>query len=50
MFPAENLRDRRGEDVVDPDGNKIGELEAVCAHCDLPYQPGALGERRLGRR
>ena len=29
MFPAENLRDWRGEDVVDPDGNKIGPLEAV---------------------
>jgi len=40
MFPAENLRDRRGEDVVDPDGNKIGELEAGYV----------LGERRLGCR
>ena len=29
MFEAENIRDWRGHDVVDPDGHKIGELEAV---------------------
>jgi hypothetical protein len=29
MFPAENLRDWHGEKVIDPEGNKIGELEAV---------------------
>ena len=29
MFPAENLRDWRGEKVIDPDDEKIGELEAV---------------------
>jgi PRC-barrel domain len=29
MFPAENLRDWRGKNVIDPDGAKIGELEAV---------------------
>ena len=29
MFPAENLRDWRGEKVIDPDGDKIGDLEAV---------------------
>ncbi|MGW4947342.1 PRC-barrel domain-containing protein [Actinoplanes sp. NPDC004185] len=118
MFPAENLRDWRGEKVIDPDGSKIGELEAVYvdtstdqpafatvrtgmigrhrltfvpldgatvspsavrvrydkkvvgdaptidldgelaagdepgvfAHYNLPYQPGAAGERRLARR
>ena len=118
MFPAENLRDWRGEKVIDPDGDKIGELEAVYvdtatdepafitvkigmigrhrltfvpvagatvspsavrvrydektvseapgidmdgelaagdepalfAHYSLPYQPGASGQRRLGRR
>jgi PRC-barrel domain protein len=118
MFPAENLRDWRGENVIDPEGNKIGELEAVYvdtatdepafitvrvgmigrhrltfvpvtgatvspsavrvrydkktvsdapgidmdgelsagdepalfAHYDLPYQPSAPGQRRLGRR
>ena len=98
MFEAENLRDWRGEKVIDPDGSKIGELEAVYvdtatdqpafatvrpdavrvrypkrlatdgpridvdgellaedepavfAHYELPYQPGAAGERRLARR
>jgi len=29
MFEAENIRDWRGHDVVDADGHKIGELEAV---------------------
>lgn len=29
MIPAENLRDWRGQKVVDPDGSKIGELESV---------------------
>jgi hypothetical protein len=29
MFPAENLRDWRGQKVIDPDGGKIGDLEAV---------------------
>ena len=29
MFPAENLRDWRGEKVIDPDGGKLGDLEAV---------------------
>ena len=29
MFPAENLRDWRGEKVIDPGGSKIGDLEAV---------------------
>jgi hypothetical protein len=29
VFPAENIRDWRGSNVVDPDGNKIGSLEAV---------------------
>jgi hypothetical protein len=29
MFPAENLRDWRGENVIDPAGAKIGDLEAV---------------------
>lgn len=29
QFPAENIRDWRGRDVVDPDGAKIGVLEAV---------------------
>ena len=55
MFEAENIRDWRGHDVVDADGHKIGELvaedeEAVFKHYGLEYQPGAGGERRLGRR
>ncbi|PVZ13239.1 PRC-barrel domain-containing protein [Actinomycetospora cinnamomea] len=29
MIPAENVRDWRGRPVLDPDGAKIGELEAV---------------------
>jgi hypothetical protein len=29
VYAAENLRDWRGKSVVDPDDNKIGELEAV---------------------
>jgi hypothetical protein len=29
MFEAENIRDWREHDVVDPDGHKIGVLEAV---------------------
>ena len=38
MFEAENIRDWRGHDVVDPDGHKIGELEAVYVDTgtDLP--------------
>ena len=37
MFPAENLRDWRGQNVIDPDGSKIGELEAV--YVDTPTSP-----------
>ncbi len=29
MFEADNIRDWREHDVVDPDGDKIGQLEAV---------------------
>jgi PRC-barrel domain len=29
VFEAEDIRDWRGHDVVDRDGNRIGELEAV---------------------
>lgn len=29
VFPAENIRDWRLHDVVDPDGKRIGKLEAV---------------------
>jgi hypothetical protein len=29
MFEIENIREWRGHDVIDVDGNKIGELEAI---------------------
>jgi PRC-barrel domain protein len=38
MFEAENIREWRGHDVVDVDGHKIGELEAIYVDTgtDLP--------------
>jgi hypothetical protein len=38
MFEASNIREWRGYDVVDPQGHKIGELEAVYVDTttDLP--------------
>ncbi len=38
MFEAADIREWRGQDVVDPDGHKIGELEAVYVDTgtDLP--------------
>ena len=38
MFEAANIREWRGHDVVDAQGNKIGELEAVYVDTgtDLP--------------
>jgi hypothetical protein len=38
MFEAANIREWRGHDVVDPEGHKIGELEAVYVDTgtDLP--------------
>lgn len=53
MFPAENLRDWRGEKVIDPDGDKIGSLEAVYfdTATDEPafvtVQIGIIGRHRL---
>jgi hypothetical protein len=53
MFPAENLRDWRGENVIDPDGSKIGELEAVYVDTasDQPsfatVKVGIIGRHRL---
>ena len=29
MIPVENITDWRGQDVVDPDGEKLGKLEQV---------------------
>ncbi|WP_433831356.1 PRC-barrel domain-containing protein [Actinoplanes sp. CA-015351] len=46
MFPAENLRDWRGENVVDPDGDKIGDLEAV--YVDTVNDEPAFATVRVG--
>jgi hypothetical protein len=46
MFPAENLRDWRGEKVIDPDGDKIGELEAV--YVDTATDQPAFATVRVG--
>ncbi|WP_229073355.1 PRC-barrel domain-containing protein [Actinoplanes sp. DH11] len=46
MFPAENLRDWRGESVIDPDGDKIGELEAV--YVDTVSDQPAFATVRVG--
>jgi PRC-barrel domain len=53
MFEAENIRDWRGHDVVDADGHKIGELEAIYVDTgtDLPsfgtVRVGMIGRHRL---
>ena len=53
MFPAENLRDWRGENVIDPDGDKIGDLEAIYVDTvdDEPsfatIRVGFIGRHRL---
>jgi len=53
MFPAENLRDWRGENVIDPSGSKIGDLEAVYVDTatDEPLfatvKVGIIGRHRL---
>jgi hypothetical protein len=46
MFPAENLRDWRGENVIDPDGDKIGALEAV--YFDTATDQPAFATVRVG--
>lgn len=46
MFPAENLRDWRGEKVIDPDGDKIGELEAV--YVDTATDEPSFATVRIG--
>jgi hypothetical protein len=53
MFPAENLRDWRGEKVIDPDDAKIGDLESVYVDTatDEPFfvtvRVGFVGRHRL---
>src|SRR5580700_10406690 len=46
MFEAADIREWRGHDVTDPDGHKIGELEAVYVDTgtDLP----SFGTVRVG--
>src|SRR4051794_34291938 len=46
MFPAENLRDWRGEKIIDPNGDKIGELEAV--YVDTASDEPAFVTARVG--
>ncbi len=53
MFEADNIRDWRQHDVVDPDGNRIGELESVYVDTatDMPafasLRIGIIGRHRL---
>ncbi|GIF16068.1 PRC-barrel domain-containing protein [Actinoplanes teichomyceticus] len=53
MFPAENLRDWRGHKVIDPDDDKIGELEAVYVDTGtdepafITVRVGFIGRHRL---
>jgi hypothetical protein len=46
MFPAENLRDWHGENVIDLDGNKIGELESI--YVDTVNDEPAFATVRVG--
>lgn len=53
MFEADNIRDWREHDVVDPDDNKLGQLEAVYVDTasDQPafasIKVGMVGRHRL---
>lgn len=53
MFEADNIRDWREHDVIDPGGDKVGELEAVYVDTvtDEPsfasLRFGMIGRRRL---
>ncbi|MGH3425640.1 MAG: PRC-barrel domain-containing protein [Nocardioidaceae bacterium] len=46
MFDAEDIRDWRGQDVVDEGGSKIGSLEAV--YFDTASEVPAFATVRLG--
>lgn len=46
MFEAEDIRDWRGHDVVDVDGHKIGELEAV--YVDTTTDLPSFGTVKIG--
>ena len=53
MFPAENLRDWRGQKVIDHEGKKIGDLEAVYVDTStdepafVTVKIGVIGRSRL---
>ena len=53
MFEAENIRDWRDHDVMDPDGSKIGQLEAIYVDTsiDVPafasVKTGMVGRHKL---
>lgn len=53
MFEADNIRDWRQHDVVDPDGRRIGELESVYVDtatdqpCFASVRVGMVGRRRI---
>ncbi|MGH3273655.1 MAG: PRC-barrel domain-containing protein [Streptosporangiaceae bacterium] len=46
VFEAGNIREWRGHDVVDPQGRKIGELEAV--YVDTRTDAPSFGTIRVG--
>ena len=46
MFEAEDIRDWRGHDVVDNEGNKIGELEAI--YVDTTTDQPSFGTVKIG--
>lgn len=46
MFEAEDIREWRGQDVVDVDGDKIGQLEAV--YVDTVTDAPSFGTVRVG--
>ena len=46
MFEADDIRDWRGHDVVDPGGGKIGQLEAV--YVDTGTDAPSFGTVRVG--
>lgn len=46
MFDADDIRDWRGQDVVDQDGSKIGTLEAV--YFDTASQEATFASVQIG--
>ncbi|HWG73408.1 MAG TPA: PRC-barrel domain-containing protein [Acidimicrobiales bacterium] len=46
MFEADNIRDWREHDVVDPDGDRIGSLEAV--YVDTATDQPAFASVKIG--